>query len=188
MNPSLEVVMGGMFSGKTTYLVNKINQEKRRAQVGYFRFTLQELNSPSISSCEFKTHDSTALKIPSFLAPLNWSFQEAQCYQFVVLDEIQFLDSGRIDLVRDLVEKHEKRVLVSGLDMDFMGEPFDTTVRIAAIADRVTKLHSICDECGKDAVYSQKTSGSHSRLEEGGSDKYRPLCRQCYCNVTSETL
>ena len=74
----------------------------------------------------------------------------------------------------------ETRVLVAGLDMDFMGNPFGPMPALMAIAEYVTKLHAICVRCGSLAHYSYRKSEEDQDVLLGEKDLYEPLCRHCY--------
>jgi thymidine kinase len=72
------------------------------------------------------------------------------------------------------------RVLVAGLDMDFMGNPFGPMPAILSISEYITKVHAICMRCGSLAQYSFRKSEEEQVVLLGEKDKYEPLCRECY--------
>jgi thymidine kinase len=72
------------------------------------------------------------------------------------------------------------RVIATGLDMDFMGNPFGPIPALLSIAEYVTKLHAICMRCGNLAQYSFRKSDEDQVVVLGEKDKYEPLCRSCY--------
>jgi len=73
-----------------------------------------------------------------------------------------------------------KRVLIAGLDMDFLGRPFEPMPNLMAIAEYVTKLHAICAESGAVAHFSQRIAGGEDRILVGESDAYEPRARHCF--------
>ena len=98
------------------------------------------------------------------------------------IDEVQFFDTGLIDVVDKLVEQG-KRVIMAGLDMYSSGEPFGIVPHLACKAKYVDKLHAVCVDCGHDAYISYKTDGStgnqKSTVDVGSVGKYMAHCLQC---------
>ena len=72
------------------------------------------------------------------------------------------------------------RVIVAGLDQDYMGKPFEPMPQLLSIAEYITKTHAICVKCGSTANYSQRTFESEERVEVGASGKYEARCRTCF--------
>ena len=72
------------------------------------------------------------------------------------------------------------RVIVAGLDMDFLGKPFGPMPHLLAIADYITKVHAICMNCGDLATHSFRTSNEAALILLGEKENYIPLCRTCY--------
>jgi thymidine kinase len=97
----------------------------------------------------------------------------------VGIDEAQFFDNSIVDVCNKLADKGI-RVVIAGLDMDFMGKPFGPMPALLAIAEFVTKVHAICMRCGNLAQYSFRKSDEDQVVVLGEKDKYEPLCRTCY--------
>jgi len=97
----------------------------------------------------------------------------------VGIDEAQFFDDGLIDVCTTLAGLGI-RVIIAGLDMDFLGNPFGPMPQLMAIAEEVTKVHAICVECGDLAHFSHRTSLNESLVLLGEKDVYEPLCRNCF--------
>jgi len=78
------------------------------------------------------------------------------------------------------------RVIVAGLDMDFKAEPFHPMPEIMAISEMVTKLHAVCNKCGKEASRSQRLiNGKPAKYDDpvvviGASESYEARCRHCH--------
>ncbi len=99
----------------------------------------------------------------------------------VIIDECQFFSEDLVGVVQELVNEYNVRVYVAGLDMDFRGQPWDTTARIMAISDEVHKMRAICGICQKRyATHSKRTSGSEEVLLLGAKDGYVAACRNCH--------
>jgi thymidine kinase len=100
----------------------------------------------------------------------------------VGIDEAQFFDNSIIEVCNKLAD-NGIRVVVAGLDMDFMRNPFGPMPGLLSIAEFVTKVHAICMKCGNLAQYSFRKSEEEQVVVLGEKDKYEPLCRNCYNEV-----
>jgi thymidine kinase len=97
----------------------------------------------------------------------------------VGIDEAQFFDNSIIDVCNNLAN-NGVRVVIAGLDMDFMGNPFGPIPALLSISEYITKVHAICMRCGSLAQYSFRKSDEAQVVLLGEKDKYEPLCRECY--------
>ncbi|HOZ84565.1 MAG TPA: thymidine kinase [Niabella sp.] len=171
----IEVICGSMFSGKTEELIRRLKRVKlANLKVEIFKPAIDirydELNIVS--------HDTNA--IPS--TPIDHSQKillMAQDADVIGIDEAQFFDDGLPD-VCDQLAYMGIRVIVAGLDMDFLGKPFGQMPFIMAKADYVTKLHAICVRCGNIANYSYRKVPDEDQVMLGALDVYEPRCRKCY--------
>ena len=172
---SVEVITGSMFSGKTEELIRRL----RRAQFAGLRV---EIFKPSIdkrySEIRVVSHDeksivSTPVENSSSILLLS------EDVDVVGIDEAQFFDSAIAEVCNKLADKGI-RVIVAGLDMDFMGKPFGPMPALLSVAEYVTKVHAICMRCGNLAQYSFRKSDEEQVVVLGEKDKYEPLCRDCY--------
>ena len=172
---SIEVITGSMFSGKTEELIRRL----RRAQFAGLRV---EIFKPSLdnrySETRVVSHDdksivSTPVDNPSSILLL------AGDVDVVGIDEAQFFDSSITEVCTSLADSGV-RVLVAGLDMDFMGKPFGPMPSLLAVAEYVTKVHAICMRCGNLAQYSFRKSEEEQVVLLGEKNLYEPLCRKCY--------
>ncbi|OFY64237.1 MAG: thymidine kinase [Bacteroidetes bacterium RBG_13_43_22] len=172
---SIEVITGSMFSGKTEELIRRL----RRAQfaglkVEIFKPSLDKRYSESrVVSHDEKSILSTPVDNASAILLL------AGDVNVVGIDEAQFFDNTIIDVCNKLADSGI-RIVVAGLDMDFMGKPFGPIPGLLAIAEFVTKVHAICMRCGNLAQYSFRKSEEEQVVVLGEKDKYEPLCRTCY--------
>jgi thymidine kinase len=172
---SIEVITGSMFSGKTEELIRRL----RRSQIAGLKV---EIFKPSLdrrySETRIVSHDnksivSTPVESPTAILLL------AGDVDVVGIDEAQFFDASLTDTCTKLADKGI-RVIVAGLDIDFMGNPFGPMPELLAIAEYVTKIHAICVRCGNLAHYSFRKSGEAQVVLVGEKDHYEPLCRNCY--------
>ncbi|HEX2162543.1 MAG TPA: thymidine kinase, partial [Thermoanaerobaculia bacterium] len=99
--------------------------------------------------------------------------------QVVGIDEAQFFDLGLVELVSELADGG-LRVVVAGLDLDYLRRPFGPMPQILAIAEYVDKMHAVCMRCGSPAHYSQRIAGGDERVQVGDGESYEARCRRCY--------
>ena len=99
----------------------------------------------------------------------------------VGIDEAQFFDDGILHVCEELARRGT-RVIVAGLDMDYLGKPFGQMPNLLAIADYITKLHAICMKCGSIAYVSHRIVASDEQVLLGEKDAYEPRCRTCVGN------
>ncbi|MBP3193721.1 thymidine kinase [Natronogracilivirga saccharolytica] len=171
----IEVVCGGMFSGKTEELIRRA----RRAQFAGQRVIIVK---PEIDKryddLKIVSHNATSL--PGIVtATADQIVLMTGNAEVVCIDEAQFFDSRLVDVANTLANSG-KRVIIAGLDMDFEGKPFDPMPDLLAIAEYVTKLHAICAESGMPANYSQRVVKSDKRILVGESEAYEPRARHCF--------
>lgn len=99
--------------------------------------------------------------------------------EVIGLDEAQFFDES-IMSVCDALANSGKRVIIAGLDMDYLGKPFGYMPQLMALAEYVTKVHAICMVCGEVASHSYRLSASNEKVLLGETDLYEARCRRCF--------
>ncbi len=178
----VEVVCGSMFSGKTEELLRRI----KRAQFANQKI---EIFKPAIDKRydddEVVSHDANAM----VSTPVNNSaeiliYVNMESVEVVGIDEVQFFDEGIVNVCNHLANAGI-RVIVAGLDMDYLGNPFGPMPQLMAIAEYVTKVHAICVHCGELAQNSHRLVTDQKQVLLGEKDSYEPLCRHCF-NVARE--
>jgi len=164
-----------MFSGKTEELIRRL----KRA-----RFARQnvEIYKPAVDSrysvSEVISHDENS--IPSEVVDSAGQILLMVGKADVVgIDEAQFFDEDLVDVCQTLAQDG-RRVIVAGLDQDYLRRPFEPMPQVMAIAEYVTKLHAVCVICGSPANHSQRIVAGRSRVLLGATDVYEPRCRDCY--------
>jgi thymidine kinase len=171
----IEVICGSMFSGKTEELIRRL----KRAKIANMKV---EIFKPAIDirydEIKIVSHDENEI----LSTPIDNSQKillMAQDVEVVGLDEAQFFDDG-IAEVCDQLAMRGVRVIVAGLDMDFMAKPFGQMPFLMAKADYVTKLHAICMKCGNIANYSYRIIPNDEQIMLGAKNAYEPRCRICF--------
>ncbi|MBR1386904.1 MAG: thymidine kinase [Alloprevotella sp.] len=175
----IEVVCGSMFSGKTEELIRRL----RRAQFARQRV---EIYKPTVdtrySEEDVVSHDSKHIPSTPVDSPQSILLLASEA-EVVGIDEAQFFDDSLVSVCNELANRG-KRVIVAGLDMDFLGKPFGPMPALLAIAEEVTKVHAICVRCGSLAHISHRIVAGDKQVLLGEKQEYEPLCRHCY----NETL
>ena len=171
----IEVIAGGMFSGKTEELIRRA----RRAHIaGQNVVVVKPAIDNRYSDDEIVSHDESAL--PGLVVDTADQIVLLTGESDVIcIDEAQFFDN-RIIQVSNSLANDGKRVIVAGLDMDFEGRPFEPMPQLLAIAEYVTKLHAVCSESGVMAHYSQRIVDREDRVLVGETDAYEPRARHCF--------
>jgi thymidine kinase len=169
----IEVIAGGMFSGKSEELIRRLRRAKiARQKVQAFKPKVDDRFSKS----EIVTHDQNRIDsipvadVPQMIAQLD------EDTQVIGIDEAQFLGEGLAELCVELANRG-KRVIVAGLDMDFRGRPFEPIPQLLAMAEEITKTHAVCLICGAPAAYSQRLVEGEERVLVGAGSIYEPRCR-----------
>lgn len=171
----IEVICGSMFSGKTEELIRRL----KRAELAKLKV---EIFKPVIDTRyhEIKVVSHEGREIIS--SPVNHSsaiLLLSKDAKVVGIDEAQFFDEGLTEVCQQLANDG-KRVIVAGLDLDYLGRPFGCMPQLMAVAEYVTKVHAICVDCGQLAYVSYRKISSNKLVQLGETDTYMPLCRACY--------
>ena len=132
------------------------------------------------------SHDANTIQS----VPVNHSSEILQLAQtakaeVVGIDEAQFFDAQLPEVCEKLALKGT-RVIIAGLDMDYLGKPFGTMPHLLSVAEYITKLHAICMVCGNLASHSYRKLANEEQVLLGAKDLYEPRCRICY-HLTNET-
>jgi thymidine kinase len=171
----IEVIAGGMFSGKSEELIRRARRaEIARQRVQIFKPLIDNrFDVKRIISRDNRMLDAIAVSSAAELRS-NLSFG----VRVVGIDEVQFFDAEIVDVCMDLADAGV-RVIVAGLDQDYLRRPFGPMPALLAVAEYVAKMHAVCVRCGNAAHYSQRVSGGNSQIEVGDIS-YEARCRHCY--------
>jgi thymidine kinase len=174
----IEVICGSMFSGKTEELIRRL----KRVRIANLRV---EIFKPAIDvrydQLNIVSHDENAI-ISTPIDNSQTILLLANEVDVVGIDEAQFFDD-QLPEVCDQLALSGIRVIVAGLDMDYLGKPFGQMPFLLAKADYITKLHAICVKCGNIANYSYRKSEKTGQVLLGEKDSFEPRCRYCYHNA-----
>lgn len=177
---SLEVICGSMFCGKTEELIRRLRRARiAKQQVQAFKPGIDD----RYDVAKVTSHsglDVDAIPVSSSAEILNRLDPKTSV---VGVDEAQFFDDGIVDVVEQLAESG-LRVIVTGLDTNFRGEPFGMMPVLMARAEEVDKLRAICMVCGEEASRTQRlVNGKPARYDDpivvvGAQEMYEARCRK----------
>lgn len=172
----IEVVTGSMFSGKSEELIRRI----RRAQIARQKV---QLFKPRVDnrygSDAIVSHSE--MRLPSEVVGSAGEILQRveEDTEVVGIDEGQFFDAHLVD-VADTLADRGLRVIVAGLDQDYMGRPFEPMPQLIAVAEYVDKTLAICMRCGAPANRTQRLGSETDRVVLGGASAYEARCRRCF--------
>lgn len=172
----VEAIAGGMFSGKSEELVRRLRRAAiARQVVQVFKPVTDTRHHPE----RLVTRDNRELEAVTVTCSCELRNRLRPEVQVVGIDEAQFFDEEIVDLVSELADRGI-RVIVAGLDLDYLRRPFGPMPRILAMAEYVDKMHAVCVRCGAQAHYSQRIAGGTEQLQVGDGESYEARCRECY--------
>jgi thymidine kinase len=170
----IEVITGGMFSGKSEELIRRLRRAKIAKQnVQAFKPAIDD----RFSANEIVSHDANRIQSIPIADVEELRAKLAPDCQVLGIDEAQFLGKEVISLCVEMASEG-RRVIVAGLDMDFRGEPFEPVPQLMAVAEEVTKTHAVCVACGAPASHSQRIVAGGDLVMVGAAQVYEPRCRQ----------
>ncbi len=178
----VEVIAGSMFSGKSEELIRRLRRAQiAKQKVQIFKPVIDERYSSEhiVSHSEMKIESETVGSANEILVAVDLDTD------VVGIDEGQFFDHDLVRVVNRLADQG-KRVIIAGLDMDYLGRPFEPMPLLLAIAEDVTKTRAICVCCGSPAAYTQRLIASRERVVVGAANAYEARCRGCFDPHLSE--
>jgi thymidine kinase len=172
----IEVITGSMFSGKSEELIRRL----RRAQIARQKV---QIFKPRLDSRYAEDHiiSHSEMRIPSENVAASRDLLERVLpdTEVVGIDEGQFFDA-ELPAVCSTLADEGRRVIVAGLDQDYLGKPFEPMPQLLAIAEYITKTLAICMVCGAPANHTQRLVASSERVVVGGHGTYEARCRKCF--------
>jgi len=171
----IEVICGPMFSGKTEELIRRLV----RAQIAKQRVAIFKPTTDNRFSEDYiVSHNQRKIKSLQIRETHKILDYQDQADVFGI-DEAQFFDSSIVTICRSLANSG-KRVVVAGLEKDYLTNSFGSMPDLLVDAEYITKVNAICMQCGDPANYSHRISSEKKQVVVGETDKYEALCRKCY--------
>lgn len=164
-----------MFSGKTEEVIRRLKRATiANQQVAIYKPEMDTRYSrENIVSHDYNQLSSISIKMAEEI------LYDKNPAQVIGIDEAQFFSKILVRVVQILAGKG-KRVIVAGLDMDYLGRPFGPIPELMAVAEYVTKIHAICVICGSLASHSYRKSPNTEHVLVGEKEHYEPRCRYCF--------
>jgi len=177
----IEVICGSMFSGKTEELIRRLKRAKFANQrIEIFKPMIDKrYDDQKVVSHDENFIHSTPVQSAAEILKL------VKDAEVVAVDEAQFFDMELPNVCNELANRGI-RVIVAGLDMDFLGKPFGPMPNMLAIAEYVTKVHAICVRSGNLAHFSHRLVPNESLVHLGEKESYEPLSRAEFAKVMAQ--
>ncbi|HWX55751.1 MAG TPA: thymidine kinase [Verrucomicrobiae bacterium] len=172
----IEVVCGPMFSGKSEELIRRL----RRAEIARQRVQIFKPNIDlRYSGDHIVSHDDTRIRSEAVSSAAEVEAKLDLRTEVIGIDEAQFLGEAMMPLVVRLADMG-KRIIIAGLDTDYLGRPFHPMPELLAVADEITKALAICMQCGNPAKHTQRLIASEDLIVVGAAGMYEARCRRCF--------
>jgi len=172
----IEVIVGCMFSGKSEELIRRL----RRAQIARQRVQIfKPIIDTRFADDHIVSHSDMRIQSQAVATSRTLIDQVAADAEVVGIDEGQFFDL-ELPMVCNTLADRGTRVIVAGLDQDYLGKPFEPMPQLLAIAEYITKTHAICMVCGNPASHTQRLVASGDRVLVGAQGLYEARCRTCF--------
>ncbi len=171
----MEVICGSMFSGKTEELIRRLRRAEMAGQhVEIFKPKLDNRYADE----EVVSHNQNKIRSTPVDSPSEILLLGSTC-DVVGIDEAQFFDESIVEVANQLAN-NGIRVVIAGLDMDFMGRPFGPMPNLMATAEYVTKVHAICKRTGNLANHSMRTTTNKDLVQIGETESYEAVSRKVF--------
>jgi thymidine kinase len=178
---SFELIVGPMFSGKTTLLIERVAAAENS---GLATAVIKPAVDGRGNLTELFAHNGRTYRADVFRDDREM-LELSRNAQVIGLDEAQFLDGASVEALAELIERGAV-VFATALDLDFRGQPFSSTRELERLASVITVLRGICSKCGAPATHSQRfLDGVPAPLDGptilvGGGECYQPRCEACF--------
>jgi thymidine kinase len=178
----IEVIVGSMFSGKSEELIRRL----RRAQIARQKVQIfKPIVDSRFAEDHIVSHSDMRIASRAVKSAREVLEQVDLDTEVVGIDEGQFFDA-ELPMICNTLADQGKRVIVAGLDQDYLGKPFEPMPQLLAIAEYITKTLAICMVCGNPANHTQRLVASGDRVLLGAQGMYEARCRRCFDPALSE--
>jgi thymidine kinase len=178
----VEVICGPMFSGKSEELIRRITRyHLARVPTQTFKPALDDRYAAE----EVVSHSSLSVAAQPVESSADLLQRVRERTVVVGIDEGQFFDDGLVEVVQRLAAGG-RNVIVAGLDLDYLGRPFEPIPTLMTHAEYVTKSLAVCHRCGGPGMYTQRVVESDELVVLGAQGAYEARCRECYDPTESQ--
>jgi len=185
VSPSIDIIIGPMFSGKTTELHRRLNICADAEYVVLYINSIKDTRAELISTHNSTLKNSELIQYVKTDNLLDIESNICMSADVIGIDEAQFFPD-LFAFAKEMCETFGKKVIVSGLNGDFNRRPFGQVIDLITISDTITKLNPFCMQCRKTkntmtpALFSKRICTETDILLIGGKTQYIPTCRACY--------
>jgi thymidine kinase len=172
----IEVIAGPMFSGKSEELIRRVTR------YGIARIPVQTFK-PQIDTRYATGEVVSHSNLSTEAIPVGDSSELLHAVEdrtvVIGIDEGQFFDNGLVDVAMQLAGAG-KQLIIAGLDLDYLGRPFEPIPSLMLHAEYVTKALAVCHKCGGPGLFTQRVVQSDELVVLGAQDSYEARCRRCF--------
>lgn len=172
----IEAICGPMFSGKSEELMRRLRRAiiaRKRVQVFKPAIDHRYSDVEIVSHSNNRMPSEPIVDAADILHRLDWRTE------VVGVDESNFFSADLVSVASELADSG-KRVIIAGLDTDFLGRPFVPMPDLLCLAESITKTLAICIQCGSPANHTQRLAGPDDLIVVGTADTYEARCRRCF--------
>jgi thymidine kinase len=172
----IEAICGPMFSGKSEELIRRLRRAiiaRKRVQVFKPSIDTRYSSEEIVTHADLRMRSESVADAHAILRKLDWKGE------VIGIDESNFFGPDLVTVANELADAG-KRVIIAGLDTDYLGRPFPPMPNLLAIAESITKTLAICMRCGSPAKHTQRLIGSDELILVGAADAYEARCRRCF--------
>jgi thymidine kinase len=175
---SIELIIGPMFSGKSSELIRRIRQMK---VINYKYIVIKPKIDFRYEINKIVTHNKEYEDCIIIDNLNDISDDDIKPYNSIIIDEGQFISNLKNKVIY-WCEKLEKNIIVGGLDGDYQRKPLGEILDLIPYATKYKKLSALCKNCndGTHAIFTHRIINNNNQILIGSEDKYIPLCRKCY--------
>ena len=171
----IEIICGPMFSGKTEELIRRLV----RAQIAMQNVKIYKpVIDNRYSAEDIVSHNNRVIKSQP-VEQAEDILKHMTEADVIGIDEAQFFSADIVSVARQLANSG-KRVVIAGLEKDYLGQPFGPMPELLVEADYISKVLAICVRCGEPANFSQRLTADSAQVLVGEGDKYEARCRNCF--------
>lgn len=173
---TLQVVIGPMFSGKSTELVRRLRAHQDQGRIVQAFRPVRDTRDPERS---LVTHDGDRWPATRILHAEDIPRALIEGVQVVGIEESNMLGEALVDVCLQLL-RGGLGVICAGLNLDYRARPFEPMPTLVCFADEVITRTARCARCEAPARFSQRLVHQDLLIMPGGSEAYEPRCVRCY--------
>lgn len=181
MTSKIELILGCMFSGKTTELLRRLDTHKAAGNTTILVSPQRDTRTPN----SVVTH--SGITVPAYklnnIGDMTPEFIKQ--YDVIGIDEGQFFED--ISLIDEISIQNNKIIIITFLSQNYLLQSFPNLNIVVSLATNITHMRGVCASCkGSRSCYTRRKIQNNEPILIGGSDVYKPVCRICYYDALEE--